>query len=164
MGGIGSGTWFRRNKRNRTEYMKSYDIREIYRFGFLSLGDSRSTLWFISGNAIMLTWTRCNYGGVRPWFICPACGKRVGILYENGQNFSCRHCQKLTYAICNEIEVYRLIRKAQKIRRKLNASINLTEPVCWDKPKGMHWKTFMGVLERLCAIENRIIMEMLEAI
>jgi hypothetical protein len=35
----------------------------------------------------------------------------------------------------------RLIRKARKIRKKVGASDDLQEPI-WQKPKGMHQKTF----------------------
>ncbi|ARU56233.1 hypothetical protein OLMES_2163 [Oleiphilus messinensis] len=34
-----------------------------------------------------------------------------------------------------------MMRKARKIRSRVNASNNLFESV-WEKPKGMHWKTF----------------------
>ena len=32
---------------------------------------------------VLLTWTVCNYGGQRVWFLCPGkgCGRRVAILY-----------------------------------------------------------------------------------
>jgi hypothetical protein len=42
-------------------------------------------------------------GGKRWWFVCPwykngvYCGKRVGTLYKDGDNFACRHCYNLTY-------------------------------------------------------------------
>lgn len=51
--------------------------------------------------------TPCNYGGKRYWFICPMskngkyCGRRVSILYKNGDYFACRHCYNLTYASRN---------------------------------------------------------------
>jgi len=52
---------------------------------------------------VELTTTPCNYGGVRYWFICPLsknkvyCGRRIGVLYKNGDYFGCRHCHDLTY-------------------------------------------------------------------
>lgn len=52
---------------------------------------------------IPLTTTPCRYGGKRYWFICPwyksgkYCGKRVGVLYKDGDYFACRHCYELTY-------------------------------------------------------------------
>lgn len=56
---------------------------------------------------IPLTTTPCNYGGKRYWFICPwykngnYCGKRVGVLYKDGDYFACRHCYNLTYSSRN---------------------------------------------------------------
>jgi hypothetical protein len=46
-----------------------------------------------------LVTTPCNLGGVRYWFACPWCGRRVGGLYlaPGGRNFGCRHCNNLTY-------------------------------------------------------------------
>ncbi len=47
---------------------------------------------------IPLKWTPCNFGGERPWFVCPgvvngvACGRRVAILYGPGKYFLCRLC------------------------------------------------------------------------
>jgi hypothetical protein len=52
---------------------------------------------------IPLTSTPCWFGGKRYWFICPwykngvYCGKRVGVLYKDGDYFACRHCYDLTY-------------------------------------------------------------------
>jgi hypothetical protein len=40
-----------------------------------------------------------------------------------------------------------MMRKARKIRQRLGASNNLFEPV-WEKPKGMHWKTFERLRDR----------------
>ena len=58
---------------------------------------------------VQLTWTPCNYGGKRWWFICPLsrngvhCQKRVGVLYlAYGAYFGCRHCYNLTYTSCQE--------------------------------------------------------------
>ena len=42
-----------------------------------------------------------------------------------------------------------MIRKARKLRARLGADNNLTEPV-WAKPKRMHWRRF----ERLCDAEE----------
>ncbi len=63
---------------------------------------------------IPLTTTACNYGGKRYWFICPwyksgvYCGKRVGVLYKDGDYFACRHCYNLTYASRNLSGKYKM--------------------------------------------------------
>lgn len=42
--------------------------------------------------------TPCHFGGVRYWFLCPKCFKRVGTLYLAGKYiFACRDCWNLTY-------------------------------------------------------------------
>lgn len=47
---------------------------------------------------VRTTWTQCNSGGRRPWFLCPrrGCGRRVAILYGD-RDFGCRVCRRLTY-------------------------------------------------------------------
>ena len=52
---------------------------------------------------IPLVSTPCQYGGIRLWFRCPftangqKCGRRVAILYKDGDRFACRDCCNLTY-------------------------------------------------------------------
>jgi len=50
---------------------------------------------------VPLTWTACNFGGERPWFVYPGknCGRRVAKLYmpPGARYFLCRHCHDLTY-------------------------------------------------------------------
>jgi len=50
-------------------------------------------------NQQSLLTTPCNYGGVRYWFACPSCYRRVGALYlaRGDIYFRCRHCNNLTY-------------------------------------------------------------------
>lgn len=63
---------------------------------------------------IPLVTTSCNYGGARFWFICPwyksgvYCGRRVGVLYKDGDYFACRHCYNLTYASRNLSGKYKM--------------------------------------------------------
>lgn len=105
--------------------------------------------WTASGDqkhvseVIMLDWTKCNYGGVRPWFICPGagCGRRVGKLYMVGMLFRCRHCHDLAYDCQRETRQDRIVRRVQKIRMQLGGTADTFSPFPW-KPKGMHWKTY----------------------
>ena len=90
---------------------------------------------------IHLDQTPCNYGGFQKWFLCPGCGKRVAILYGPGKYFLCRHCYNLVYASQLENRIDRMFRKARKIRKRLGASDNPSEPIL-EKPKHMHQKTF----------------------
>ena len=92
---------------------------------------------------VPLTWTACNFGGQRPWLICPGpgCGQRVAILYGPGRYFLCRHCYDLTYQSRRDDKTYRALHKAQEIKERLGGSANMMEAFP-EKPKGMHWKTY----------------------
>lgn len=47
---------------------------------------------------ISLTYSVSPRGGKRPWFLCPTCRQRVGILYHvTGLPFRCRACCDLAY-------------------------------------------------------------------
>jgi hypothetical protein len=92
---------------------------------------------------VPLTWTACNFGGDRPWFVCPGagCDRRVAVLYGPGRYFLCRHCYDLTYESQRENEMNRALRRAQAIRERLGGSANMTESFP-EKLKGMHWNTY----------------------
>ncbi|MFQ5643989.1 MAG: hypothetical protein ACE5FQ_09840 [Thiogranum sp.] len=99
--------------------------------------------WQDENYPVYLDWTPCNFGGQRPWFLCPArgCGRRVAILYGGGI-FACRHCYQLAYASQRETPDDRAARRANKIRERLGWEPGILNPKGWEKPKGMHWKTF----------------------
>ena len=48
---------------------------------------------------VSLLTTSCNFGGIRYWFGCPSCGRRVAVLYlaPGDIYFKCRHCNNLSY-------------------------------------------------------------------
>lgn len=47
---------------------------------------------------IQLTHSTGPHGGKRPWFACPTCQRRVGVLYHaDGLPFRCRICCDLAY-------------------------------------------------------------------
>lgn len=99
--------------------------------------------WEALDYRVKLQTTPCHYGGVRYWFSCPAinCGKRVAKLYLGSKHFACRHCYRLAYSSQRETKDDRLIRKADKLREKLDWEPSILNGCGW-KPKGMHWKTF----------------------
>ncbi len=98
--------------------------------------------WQDMNYPVRLTWTPCNYGGQRAWWLCPAvgCGRRVAVLY-GGSVYACRHCHKLTYSTQREQAHDRAGSRADRIRARLGWPAGILNPVA-GKPKGMHWKTF----------------------
>lgn len=89
---------------------------------------------------IMFETTPCHYGGERLWFSCPGCKRRVGVLFDYGSLFVCRHCCQLPYASQNENQSYRLVRRKHKLGERIFADYQRGSGSI--KTKGMHWKTF----------------------
>ena len=90
--------------------------------------------WKDKKHSVYLDWTECHYGGMRPWFLCPAsgCGRRVAILYGAGV-FTCRYCLKLAYPSQREAIDDRAARRANKIRKRLDWQQGVLNPKGWKK-------------------------------
>lgn len=91
--------------------------------------------------------TRCHLGGVRQWFACPCCGRRVALLYLRWGRFACRYCQRVAYASQSEDELGRLWRKQSKIEARLGEY--------WSRPKGMRQRTYRLLVTALLECEDR---------
>ena len=109
---------------------------------------------------IQLQHTRPNFGGVRWWFTCPYCSRRVGKLYQPSRAiyFSCRKCHDLRYQSQRVAPVIRLINRAKKLRYRLGG--DGTPHFKYTRPKGMHRRTYYRLLREVitldAAIENAI--------
>ena len=139
------GNWFRWNWSRDGQTVASINVRVQNAAVVLEYRHRRSgEEWQSMEYLVRLDQTPCTYGGTRRWFTCPVagCGRRVAILYMGGRYFACRNCYKLVYESQREAEYYRELRKAQKIRRKLGGSESTFDPFP-QKPKGMHWRTYM---------------------
>ncbi len=108
-------------------------------------------------------WTRCHFGGARPWFRYIAyvggrlCGRRVGKLYlRDAPVFGCRHCCGLAYRSQQEIPRHRAISRAQKLRMRLGGRPSLLEPFP-KKPRGMHRITYYRLSAKAMTAQERSI-------
>jgi len=93
----------------------------------------RQTVWIES--------TACTLGGRRRWFACPACNRRVAVIYGAGRLFACRQCKGLAYGSQSETAVDRAFRRTDGIRKKLGWLPGIANG-SGGKPKGMHWSTY----------------------
>jgi hypothetical protein len=96
---------------------------------------------------VPVEWTPCNYGGRRPWWICPGCGMRVAILY-GGRKYACRHCHDLTYRSTRAAPQSKHFTRANKVRTRLGWGGGVASPI-GDRPKGMHMKTYLRLVNEL---------------
>ena len=108
---------------------------------------------------VPITWTACHFGGRRPWFVCSVnsnaryCGRRAAVLYCAHELFACRRCYRLHYESQQETTMQRGVFKAQKIRMRLGGTVNLFEPFP-EKPKQMHWRSYLRLRARAEAAEH----------
>jgi hypothetical protein len=183
MGGSGSGNRYRFDSKTLTEHCLSIDVRRLNRKRCLDPGLRYTWKWENGCNIVIetrsetielfygiirnehqhedvhltvpLSWSSCNYGGNRSWFICPGkrCGRRVAKLYLSGKYFLCRHCHDLVYLSQRQTKAFRLLDKAQKLCRRLGAE-NCNDLYATPKPKGMHWKTYKRLVNKAEEIEQ----------
>jgi hypothetical protein len=134
--------------RARCESYKSIDVRRWQRQGLLSPGTFFSQTWTRDGEPsgnigvlvkdgsvtlgyrlgqngqpieqpVYFSWTRPQFGGRRPWFLCPLCIRRVTLLYLRGERWACRICCDLAYRSELQSKGCRGQMKARKIRARL---------------------------------------------
>jgi len=110
--------------------------------GYRSDGFSVALNYSIDGRdcsqRVRLAESLCNYGGKRPWFVCPVRGERVAVLYLRAGRFACRHCQRLAYASQSGDALARGWQRQHRIEAKLGDD--------WQRPKGMHHATHARLL------------------
>ena len=96
---------------------------------------------------IALDATECNYGGSRPWFVCPVCHSRAGVLYLRAARFACRACQRVAYTSqsCDWLD--------RVWRRQAKAESRLGESCC--RPKGMRRHTYERLIDQIGECRER---------
>ncbi len=133
---MGSLSWTRGGEPNGFINYTCYEDKLALKFRYREYGDE----WQPVNQNIYFTTTTCNYGGIRKWFACPNCGRRVAVLCSDGPLFLCRHCYQLPYSSQNEGKIDRVFSKKHKLGAKIFE--NYDNGYGWLKKKGMHWKTF----------------------
>lgn len=141
-GTSGSLTWSRGGEKTGSIVYRTEQDRLILSYRHKPHGGE----WGQIEERILLDATPCNYGGSRPWFLCPHCSRRVAVLYGAGKRFLCRHCYGLAYTSQQESIADRMMRKARRIRARLGGEGNLMEPFP-RKPKRMRWQTYWRLRE-----------------
>ena len=118
------------NPKDKVEDCERISVYELKRQGYFrglnSQGDISVTVTYnlkdkYIKDIIPFTDTRCYFGGIRWWFVCPSCKKRVGVLYKpyHADYFRCRHCHNLTYAIRRLRGIFQTFCRVDNLRQKL---------------------------------------------
>lgn len=105
---------------------------------------------------VSITHTTPHFGGKRPWFVCPGCGRRVRKLY-GGRYFLCRTCHDLTYEVCQKSKVeavgVSIANRIHAIRRRLGGTGGPEDPFP-DKPPYMHWRTYIRLIREGTSLQR----------
>lgn len=177
MGRLGSGRQSSYCGKPETGDSMPMDIRKIARKGLMVPGNSFSWKWLVNdrqvaGISVRVDFNQgmalsyrlkstgevveqrvqtqtspCNLGGLRHWFTCPRCNKRVAVLYAPGRYFACRQRAGLGYATQKEGAGDRATTRADKLRKRLGWEAGILNG-SGGKPKGMHWKTYQQLKSR----------------
>lgn len=101
--------------------------------------------WREVNQRITVTRTPCHYGGTRPWFTCPRCGRRMAILYLWHVPV-CRSCARLVYPSQSDDATARSWSRTRRILRRLGQADEGIHTVP-RRPKGMRRATFERLWE-----------------
>lgn len=175
--------YYRSDSRTLVGGHLSIDVRQLKRVGRLEPGQIYSCEWENGSNIVIetepeaiglfynisrsgqphedvhieipLSWSFCNFGGERPWFICPekSCSRRVAMLYLGRKYFMCRHCCELAYPSQRQVRYYRLLYRSKKILKRFGVNS------CGDlwratRPKGMHNTTYNRLVKQAKYLED----------
>ena len=99
--------------------------------------------------------TPTNFNGRRRWYVCPKCGRRVGVLYFSGGGPQCRRCLHLIYPTSREKRMGKAVIKRNRLYRALGAD-PMQRVATIEKPKGMHWRTFERKKDELLAAQESV--------
>lgn len=153
----------RKSSRPIVEKIPFVDVRDLAKAGAFSGGEQtfpwaglrwpflsrlrtfrfRADLWMRNATRwtfFPVEWTRCTFGGRRPWFIC-SCGKRVAKLYGGGIFIGCRYCYNMVYECQRRGEKSRSYYQACKIRLSLGGAPTIAQPFP-ERPRRMWRKTY----------------------
>jgi hypothetical protein len=107
---------------------------------------------------INLTTTECNFGGIRYWFICPDCNKRVCVLYADIM-FKCRACLGIVHRSRNESALDQATMRLKKEKDNLWPELDLS---LFDsvrslyRPKWMRNRTYIKKKIELLRLETNL--------
>jgi hypothetical protein len=106
---------------------------------------------------IRVSWTRCNYGGARPWLHCPHCNRRVAILLKGMGGYYCRACiGNPIYESQRRSKKARAYLQAYRLRQRLGGSRPALDPVP-ARPYCMKRKTYRRLCARIERLERPLI-------
>ena len=100
-------------------------------------------------DVIRVVRSHCHYGGWRPWFMCPRCGRRGAIVYL-GNATGCRRCLRLRYPSQSDDSLGRSWGRTRRIMRRFGGDVDEFP----RRAKGMRRRTYESLFEAWCREEE----------
>jgi hypothetical protein len=105
---------------------------------------------------VPVTWTKCNYGGARPWLHC-LCGRRVARLFKGFGGYFCRPCcGNPVYESQRRNEKARSYLQSYRARQQLGGSRPVVDPVP-ERPYRMKRKTYARLRDQIERLERPLV-------
>ena len=181
MGGIGSRTGTRPNRKRAKQLVEAFPSIDALSFPFSSMSLLPPEKFLLSTQGIniqickdklivseanssesllygiLFSFTSAHYGNFRYWFKCPKCSHRrrkLSLIRIDGLPlFLCRCCLNFAYQSQNRTQGDQIIHKKWQLIRKLGYTSECIPDTA--KPKGMHWKTFCILREQITWLHEK---------
>jgi hypothetical protein len=106
---------------------------------------------------IRVSWTRCYYGGARPWLHCPFCQQRGARLFKGLAGFFCRGCVgDPIYESQRRSKKARIYLQAYRLRQRFGGSRPVLDPLP-ERPYRMKRKAYQRICARIEWLERTLI-------
>ena len=105
---------------------------------------------------IRISWTNCNYGGVRPWMHCPHCQRRILRLFKGMGGYFCRACLgNPSYESQRRSSKARAYLQAYRLRQRLGGSRPLVDRIP-PRPYRMKRRQYRKLITRIGRLESSL--------
>ena len=107
--------------------------------------------------SIRVSWTRCHFGGDRPWLHCPHCERRVARLFKGFGGYFCRACcGNPVYESQRRSAKARAWLQAYRLRQRLGGSRPVVDAIP-PRPPGMTRKSYARLCVRVERLERPLV-------
>jgi hypothetical protein len=143
---VNRGSRGRPRERMLRSWFTVLDVRALRRRGRIATGQAEL-------GPVGIVWLPNRLGGVRAFWICPACARRCEVLFWARRpgaphEIGCRACQRVAYETTAMSPVDRLFAKRDAILARLGVRAPTPPASAMHlKPKGMRKATFRRELE-----------------
>lgn len=129
------------------------DTKNLYIRFVYTVTDRQTGVQQDKNYTVTLTTTPCHLGGIRYWFVCTFCKRRVSALYIcDANDFACRHCLGLTYESRNMTKRFRDYQKFFDLE-KVHEKISCLKRRHYRKKPTRRYASLVRKMERLSTFD-----------